>query len=271
MLTEEQKTEENIYNKKIIEIEQKLKNYLLENYDLNIPKISLKFKHTFKTKDFNEKIVKSLNLSPRDAYISNIVALFHDYGRFAQIKNYNTFNDLASVDHADLGIKMLFDNNELCNFINDLTDEELEIVKQAIKYHNKYVLEEGLTDRQKLFCNIIRDADKVDIFRILSENPYCDGLKIGKLEKEDLDNFYDHKLYRLRQEKNFYTEALLHISYVYDLNFSMSCKIIDETNSLKMYIYNVLLFTNFKVDKKLLSCFEYIQRFLKVRASEREN
>ncbi len=261
-LTEEE------YNKKISVIENKLKEYLVSNFDISNSFIALKFKHTFETKKVNDLIIKSLNLSIRDAYISSIIALFHDYGRFSQIKNFNSLNDLTTMDHADASVEALFNNNELDNFVSDLTDKEKEIVKLAIKYHNKYCIEPTFSEEQKLFCNIIRDADKIDIYRVLSEDPKLSGLKKGKLEQEELDNFYSHKLYKRKEEMNFYSHVLLHISFVFDLNFKVSYKILEETSNLKKYVYTVLLFANFKIDKKLLDCFEYIEKFLKENANK---
>lgn len=35
-----------------------------------------------------------------------------------------------------------------------------------IRQHNKYRVKEDLTERQRMFCDILRDADKVDIFKV---------------------------------------------------------------------------------------------------------
>lgn len=259
---------EDEYIQKIINIENLLKNYLLENYDINNSDISLKFTHTFQTKKANDTITNFLNLTPREKYLSSVIALFHDYGRFEQIKKFSSFNDFVSLDHADVAVEMLFNNNELNNFVTDLDEEEKEIVKNAIKYHNKLNVDPSLSEKQKLFCNIIRDADKIDIYRILSEDSRCQGLKVGKLIQEDLDNFYNNQLYKQKKEIDFYSDVLLHISYIFDLNFDISYKILVENCYVKKYIYTVLLFANFKVDKRLMECFEYIEKYLKEKASK---
>ena len=43
-------------------------------------------------------------------------------------------------------------------------DKYDELIKIAVKNHNKYKIEDGLTQEQELFAKIIRDADKIDIF-----------------------------------------------------------------------------------------------------------
>jgi len=256
----------NEYNQTIIEIEQKLSEYLKQNYDMQCPDIQLKYVHTFNTKKVNEEIANTLSLSPRDVYLSNVIALFHDYARFEQYKLYKTYNDLASVDHADLAVEMLFDKKQIFNFVNNLTQEELDVVRIAIKNHNKLAIEPNLTERQTFFCKLIRDADKVDIYRILSGDPRCENVKEGKLTKQDLDIFYSHQIYKKTKDYNFYNSALLHICLIYDINFKKSFEILNREGYLKKYMYTLLLFANFKVDEELTKCFSYAEEYVKNKA-----
>lgn len=249
-------------------VEKQLKEYILNNYDINNDGIALKFTHTFRTKLVSDEICLNLNLSDRQIYLAGIIALFHDFARFEQFKTYNSFNDMATFDHGDKAVEMLFDNNQIKEFVNDLTDEEYLIVKLAIKNHNKLNLEDGLTKTQKLFCKIIRDADKVDIFRIIAFDPRCDGVKIGYLKQEDLDNFYNNKLFKKKEEHNFYDLALINISYLFDLNFDCSCTILQTEKYVKMYMYSLLLWANFKVDEDLIACFEYADKYIASRVNK---
>ena len=69
--------------------------------------IQLKINHTLRVVDLCERIAKSLNLTEEEIYISKIIGLLHDIGRFEQWKQYNTFRDQSSVDHADFGVEVL--------------------------------------------------------------------------------------------------------------------------------------------------------------------
>lgn len=251
----------------LIKVEQQLDDYIASNYDLENDKYSLKYIHTFKTKRVSDEICSSLSLNQRDTYIAGVIALFHDYARFEQFRLYGTYSDANSVDHGDLAIELLFDKGELFNFITDLNEEELNLVKLAIKNHNKYAVEEGLTERQLLFCNIIRDADKVDIYRILSQDARCISFEEGHLKEEELKNFYDHKLYK-RSEKpiDFYDRIIMHLSYIYDLNFKQSFKILKKEKYIKKYMYSMLLGISFKIDDELINCFNYIEKYIKEKS-----
>ena len=60
-----------------------------------------------------------LNLSEEDILLAELIGLLHDIGRFEQIKNYHTFLDKESIDHAEYGNKILFEDDLIRNFITE--------------------------------------------------------------------------------------------------------------------------------------------------------
>ncbi|MBR4003367.1 MAG: HD domain-containing protein [Clostridia bacterium] len=268
MTTNEKILDFNDYKFLLDDIEQKLKDYIVKNFDIKDDNINLKYIHTSKVKLVNDTICESLNLEPRDFYLSGLIALFHDYSRFEQFKTYSTYSDLKSIDHANLAVQRLFDEGEFDNFVDNVSSEEKSLIYKAIKNHNKFAMDPDLTERELLFCNIIRDADKLDIFRILCEDPQCCDIEKGKLTEEELENFYNHKLYKKTTNVNFYNRALLHFSMIYDLNFKISFEIMFKEQYLKKYFYSLVLWANFKIGKKLMNCFDYIQDYIKEKIEE---
>ena len=100
--------------------------------------------------------------------LARLTGLLHDIGRFEQVKIYDTYNDLVSVDHAFLGFKILEKNDYINNYIED--EDTKKIVLKAVLEHNKFKVEEDLDERTKMFCNIVRDADKLDILNLYYDN-----------------------------------------------------------------------------------------------------
>ena len=141
------------------------KNYAA-TFDMNDIQIYLKYEHTLHVAENCDAIARSLGLSEKDRDIAWKTGVLHDIGRFRQIQKYHTFIDSISVDHAELSADILFKEGMIREFDED--PENDEILELAIRQHNKYRLPEDLTDRELLFCQIIRDADKVDIFRVNS-------------------------------------------------------------------------------------------------------
>ena len=121
--------------------------------------ILLKEKHTGYVTSNCVELAKFLNLSNHDVELAEIIGLFHDVGRFYQYQKYKTFNDAQSEDHANLALKVI----EGLEFFNELSIDDYELVKFAIKNHNKKVIEPSDDDRKIFFAKLIRDADKLDI------------------------------------------------------------------------------------------------------------
>ncbi len=163
-----------------------------DNYDISDEKIKLKVDHTYRVAALSERIARSLGLGDDDTNLAWLIGMLHDIGRFEQLKNYGTFSDAESIDHAHYGVELLFEDGLIEKFAseNDTKDlkgtkdlketavkseneeketkeiSELDILRTAIWNHSAYRVEEGLTDRVKMFCNIIRDADKIDILKV---------------------------------------------------------------------------------------------------------
>lgn len=147
-------------------------------YDLSDVKIRLKYDHTHYVATISEQIATRLGLSEEDVELAWEIGMLHDIGRFEQLRRYNTFSDVDSIDHAEFGADLLFSEGLLERFEDEIREEyadeasilkqkeRLVIIEKAIRNHNKYRLPDNLTERELLFCKIIRDADKIDIFRV---------------------------------------------------------------------------------------------------------
>ena len=158
-------------------LKEAFKNYV-SAYDLSDPKIELKAVHTYKVATFAEEIGRSIpDLREEEVDFCWLLGLLHDIGRFEQLKRYGTFLDAESVDHAELGADILFKEGVLSQFwtkgITGMPDEEEKtLIELAIRQHNKLALQEGLSEKEAFYCNVLRDADKVDIFRVAQEVPF---------------------------------------------------------------------------------------------------
>lgn len=149
-----------------------------DSYDSRDPKIALKIEHTYRVADIAEEIARSIpEMDENEVDLCWLLGLLHDIGRFEQLKRYGTFLDSQSVDHAELGADILFKDGLIDRFwFGSVTDidpeEELDIIEFAIRQHNKLSLPDSIPNVKRLFCDILRDSDKTDIFRVICETPY---------------------------------------------------------------------------------------------------
>ena len=143
-------------------------------FDRSDERISLKIVHTSYVAGNSDDLSDAFGLSERDKDLAWAVAMLHDIGRFEQVAANGSFIDSVNSDHANAGVEFLFEKNGIRDFLPEETvsGEELECMRLAILWHNKHQLPDGLTERQQLFCNMIRDADKLDIFRVCVENSF---------------------------------------------------------------------------------------------------
>lgn len=243
----------------------------VRNYDPSDEKIKLKINHTYRVAGLCQRIAESLGLSEPDVDIAWLLGMLHDIGRFEQIRRFGTFNDVQSVDHAEFGADLLFKEGlirkfaegyyEECELAEPENQEDEQIIKNnehhnkdtgllemAIRQHNKYRVKEDLTERQRMFCDILRDADKVDIFKVNADIPMeiiydvtTEELKNGIITKEVLESFYKKETVLKSVRRSAVDHIVGHISLLFELVYKESYRQAKEQG----YVYKLL---NFKSD-----------------------
>lgn len=123
--------------------------------------IRLKEIHTGYVTENCRELAMHLELNEHDVELCELIGLLHDVGRFEQWKVYRTFRDNLSEDHADLGVKVF----KKLPFYAMLNEEDRELLLFAIQNHNKKAISTAPSDKHLLMAKIIRDADKLDIYR----------------------------------------------------------------------------------------------------------
>lgn len=205
-------------------------NEYVENYDSSIEKIKLKIDHTFRVSELCERIALSLKMSNEEVDLAWLTGLLHDIGRFEQVRRYGTFNDVKSIDHGKLGVEILFQQGKIRDFIEDNCEDEL--IKKVIGCHNAYNVPSDYSEREQTFSNILRDADKVDIFKVNIIMPAGEVYGVTKEELENsevtvavLDNFKEKETVLRSLKKTAVDNRVGHISLVFGLVYDESIRI----------------------------------------------
>lgn len=212
---------------------EEFKKYV-SNYNLENKNIKLKYEHSFRVMEQSVNIAKSLGLDETDKKLAEIIGLLHDFGRFEQLKVYNTYNDSKSIDHANYSVDVLFNNGEIRNYIK--TDSYDNIIKAAIKNHNKFEIEGNLTEKELLHSCIVRDADKIDILyliTILKEIVIKDTN--DEISKEVIEQFNNKSTIKNATIKNNNDRVISYLSFVYDINYIYTIKYILNNKIMEKY------------------------------------
>ena len=217
-------------------------------YDLSEKMIEYKYNHSYRVVHQAEEICRSLNMDTVERDLASFIALVHDIARFRQWTDYKTFEDHKSFDHGNEGVKILFEEGMIEKF--NVNKDDYDVIKVAVRNHNKLNIEDGLNERELLHTKIIRDADKVDILYSFSTNRLLEveedaGLGISD---EVRDEFLRHTPVLKKNIKNKNDRLLMLVSLVYDLNYDYSKERIREEKYIeKMYdhIKNKKLFKEY--------------------------
>lgn len=222
--------------------EEAFKQYL-KNYDLEDGYIQLKMNHTYEVMKKSEYISLNLKLDKENVDLAKLIALLHDLGRFEQAKKINSFIDCKEFEHANYGVKILFEDNLIRQFIEDNRYDE--IIKKAIYNHNKYEIEKGLSEIEELHCKIIRDADKLDVFRVIKEDKFenifrgiynPEILNYEEISENVYNNLINNKQVLIEDRKTQIDCWACIIGFMFDLNFDSSFKYIKEKNYIDILI-----------------------------------
>lgn len=234
-------------------------------YNVQDPKIRLKIDHTYRVADLSQRIAHSLDLSEEDTALAWLIGMLHDIGRFEQLRRYGTFSDADSIDHAQFGVKLLFEEGLIEQYLpivgridGDEGEQKIlentqeggsnaaaylsarEIIRAAIWNHSAYRIEEGLDKRTRMFCHLIRDADKIDILRVNHDVPIeeiynvtTQNLRQSQVTPTVMAAFFERHAVLRSLKKTPVDNIVGHSALVFELVYPESIKIVKEQGYLK--------------------------------------
>lgn len=224
------------------------KTYLASYYDLSgegVKPILLKEEHTERTCKEILLLGRECGLGSGDLILAETAALFHDIGRFPQWKKYTTFNDSVSEDHALLGLEVISTHKIFAS----LKKEDRELIEIAILHHNARKLPSDLSQRQDLFCRLLRDADKLDIWNVvINELEGCGNLvetlagvipTSNSFSSQIVAELMERRVPDFSSVRNRNDMILLRLGWVFDLNFAASCREVLERHYVERLCSNL--------------------------------
>lgn len=172
-----------------------------------------------------------------------------------KIKEFLVNNDATTVDD-----EQIIKSNEHYN-------KDTGLLEMAIRQHNKYRVKEDLNERQRMFCDILRDADKVDIFKVNADIPMeiiydvtTEELKNGIITKEVLESFYKKETVLKSVRRSAVDHIVGHISLLFELVYKESYRQAKEQG----YVYKLLDFKSDvpEVNAEFDDMRKYVDEFL---------
>jgi len=194
--------------------------------------IDVKRDHILHVSRIIKEIAISIGMNSEQIRLAACIGLFHDIGRFGQYTTYNTFSDANSENHSEIALRVLDENR----FLKNLTDNEISIIKVSVINHNRPAIPAEAEGDALLFSKLIRDADKLDIFRILItyyNNPEWVGenetIRLGLPDKPEIsvhvyEQVMNGKMVKLENLRTVSDFKVFQAAWVYDINFNYTLK-----------------------------------------------
>lgn len=210
----------------------------VSHYNGQDEKVRLKVEHTFRVSELCEEIAGFLSLSDEEVDLAWLTGLLHDVGRFEQLKNFGTFIDADSIDHAQYGADILFRQGRIRDYVESRQEDQL--METAVRFHSAYRLPEGLDEKTERFCHILRDADKIDIYKVNVDFPLEEIYNVTTQElvscqvTEEVMQSFDEGHAVLRSLRKTPADNVVgHISMAHELVFPISQEIVAKQGYLK--------------------------------------
>jgi len=229
--------------------------------------IILKLRHTYRVCENITKIARSLGMKEEDLALAKALALFHDVGRFEQLRVFGSFNDSTTVDHALLGLKVINSSGVL----SCLPKKERNLIRKSIWHHNKYQIPVTEKADVTLFSRLIRDADKLDILGIIAEHFETryqhpnQALDLGltddlKLTEEAVSDILQERMVRIGALRTLGDMRLMYSSWIFDINFPITLAYVKERG------YQERLLADLSLQPEIIQVRDFLQAYLEKRS-----
>ncbi|THB81464.1 MAG: HD domain-containing protein [Desulfobacteraceae bacterium] len=195
----------------------------------------LKIEHTRRVCANIEYLCKALNKDENTLFTAKTSALLHDIGRFIQYDTFGTFSDRISANHAVLGVRVIHEHR----LLNPLTRTEKSRIIKAVALHNVLSLHPRLDPDTLWLTRLLRDADKMDILKVMTDlylhNPQdsegyitWDLKDNGQMSDELIQRVFNKEMIDNTTLTSLNDLKLLQISWIFDLNFEPALKRVAE-------------------------------------------
>ncbi len=163
--------------------------------------------------------------------------LLHDLGRFPQYRDYGTFYDFRSIDHGDRG-ELAFREEFPMGL---LSPREAKTIALCIREHNKKEIPEHISSEEKAYLRLIRDCDRIDIYRVVREHVQNGDVKSiypgmgpeGSLTPGVLDDLLRDGKVRYDQLRTMSDVLLFQLCWIHDMAHGQSVRLLWDRGDLE--------------------------------------
>ena len=210
-----------------------------ENPEIQI-NIDLIREHASRVIENVKELGTSINLNESNLLLLKISAFLHDIGRLEQLVKHGTYADNDESNHIQIGLDVIEEHE----ILDVLSEREKQLIIDCVKMHDISILPKIEDEQFLILIQVLRDADRIDVLRIVSEY-YTHKRNYPSrhldMELEDMPGISKKISKAIMNEKtakrddveNVNDLKLSQMSWVFDLNNKKAFKMISEKGYVK--------------------------------------
>ncbi len=201
------------------------------------PLLQLKLEHSRRVAEDARDVAGDLGWSAPEVNTAEAIGILHDVGRFTQYVEFKTLSDRRSINHATRSRDVV----ERENVLVGIDASVVQKIRDAILHHNQIEIPVGVAQDSLPLVRLIRDADKLDIFRVfhdivsndrLDEHPeLLFGVPLeGPANPELVQMILSQRNVPFSMIKSLTDFKLIQLSWVYDIHYPPAFERIHQRN-----------------------------------------
>ena len=227
----------------------------VKNFDMNNNNVKMKYFHSLKVMEISSDIATTIGLfNEEEIAVIEIISLFHEIANFSTIDSSKQGGE-GLEDYALKSAELLFNEGILRNITDDTSYDE--VIKLAIYAQDKNGLPSNINPKDAAFCKILKDAHRLDSFRMILNYPIIDTRLSEFPSSMVYDTFKKFNVIDKKLSENNSDEVLVVLSEVFNLNYRYSYAIMQRN----AYVDKIISTLTFE-DKKVHSFFFQIGKVL---------
>ena len=227
----------------------------VKKFNMNNNNIKAKYFHSLKVMEISSDIASTIGIfNEEEIAVCELIALFHEIANFDEAPNY-TIEKENLEDYALKSVEVLFDKDIMRKITDDTKYDD--VIKLAIFACNKNGIPSNVSPKMAAFCKVLRDAHKIDSFRMILNYPIIDSHIECFPSSVVYDRFKQFKVVDKKMSESNADEVLIALSTAFDLNYRYSYAILKRCG----YVDKVIEFLSFNA-KNINAFFNQIARVL---------
>lgn len=201
--------------------------------------LTLKLDHTRWVAANAREIAQQLEWPAHAIRLGEALGWLHDVGRFAQFAEFGHYHDATSFNHGWRGAEIVADSGLLVR----LPPVSQACLLDGIRHHNAKTLPVEIAATSLPYLKLIRDADKLDIFRVVIEGLKRDGFQElatmwphldlhGPVNPRLLQEIRAHQQADLLHVRSLADFLVLQASWMFTLNYAPTARLAQERRVL---------------------------------------